>query len=139
MRPKPTIRPAVYFRFFLLESIELGVLILALLVVQQWWAVPNWLFWSIVVGWIIKDVVLFPFVWRAYDQDTSNAAGSMIGEVGFAKSMLDPSGYIQVRGELWKAVRAGDGPPIEEGSRVRIHHRKGLTLYVRSDNREPYD
>jgi membrane-bound ClpP family serine protease len=44
--------------------------------------------------------------------------------------MLDPSGYIQVRGELWKAVRAGDGPPIEAGSLVRIHHREGLTLYV---------
>jgi len=133
---KSTIKPAVYFRYILLESVELGALILALVVVRQWWALPDWLFGSLVIGWILKDIVLFPFVWRAYDQDAPGEAASMIGELGIAKGMLNPSGYIQVRGELWKAVRAGSGPPIEKGCLVRIRRREGLTLYVTPDDKE---
>ena len=135
MHSKPTIRPVVYFRYILLESIELGALILALGVVEQWWAIPGWLFWSLVIGWIIKDVILFPFVWRAYDRDAPSAAGGLIGQLGIAKVRLDPFGYVQVRGELWKAVREGDGGPIEAGSPVRIHRREGLTLYVKPDDK----
>ena len=130
MHAKPAIRPVVYFRYMILEAVELGVLILALVVVERWWAIPDWLFGSLVIGWIIKDVALFPFVWRAYDNDAPSATGSMIGELGIAKDMLDPSGYVQVRGELWKAVRAKDGGPIAAGSLVRVHKREGLTLVV---------
>ena len=133
MRPKGIIKPSVYVRYILLQLIELAVVMLALLVVRQWWAIPDGLFWGLVLGWTIKDAVLFPFVWRAYDQDAPGTADGMIGELGVAKSMLDPSGYIQVRGELWKAVRAGDGPPIAPGGAVCIRYREGLTLYVTSD------
>jgi membrane-bound ClpP family serine protease len=134
MHPKTIIKPAVYVRYISLQLIELAVVILILLVVRQWWMFSDWLFWGLVLGWVIKDAVLFPFVWRAYDQDAPSTAGSMIGERGVAKSMLDPSGYVQVRGELWKAVRAGDGPPIAPGCVVRIRYRKGLTLYVTSND-----
>ncbi len=134
MHPKGIIKPSVYVRYVALQLIELAVVVLALLVVRQWWMMPDGLFWGLVCGWIIKDAVLFPFVWRAYDQDAPGAAGSMIGELGIAKSRLNPSGYVQVRGERWKAVRAGDGPPIEQGSPVRIRSRTGLTLHVTPDD-----
>ena len=133
MHPKGIIKPSVYVRYILLQLIELAVVVLTLLVVRQWWTIPDGLFWGLVLAWMIKDAVLFPFVWRAYDQDAPRAADGMIGERGVAKSMLDSSGYVQVRGELWKAVRAGDGPPIAPGCAVRVLFRKGLVLYVTSD------
>ena len=127
------IKPIIYLRYVLLGVIELLLVILALRVVQRWVVIPDWLFFSLIAGWIAKDVALFPFTWRAYDQNGSHAVEAMAGERGVAKGTLNPSGYVQVRGELWKAERAGEGPPIEAGDHVRIHHREGLVLYVTED------
>lgn len=49
-------------------------------------------------------------------------------ETGTAGEPLDPEGYIQVRGELWKA-RSSDGSPIPAGTRVRILDQQGM-LYI---------
>lgn len=39
----------------------------------------------------------------------------MLDARGIAKEKLDPSGYVQVRGELWKAEVWGGGPPVDAG------------------------
>lgn len=133
-----SIKPAVYLRYGLLCAIELVVVVLLLVVTRQWVGLAPWLFWMIVAGWAVKDLVLFPFVWRAYDPDapgTGRRAG-MVGERGMAKERLDPAGYVQVRGELWKAQRQGGGPPIEAGCRVRVQAREGLTLFVEPEDDE---
>lgn len=129
-----TISPTVYLRYVLLGLLELVVVMLLLVLAQRWLGMPAWLFWGLTAGWIVKDVALFPFVWRAYDQDAPSLAGDMRGGCGTVKKKLDPAGYVQVRGELWRALREGDGPPIEAGRRVRIHRREGLTLYVTPDD-----
>jgi membrane protein implicated in regulation of membrane protease activity len=74
--------------------------------------------------------VLLPMVWRAYDWGASDGTGTLVGERGITKKRLDRTGYIQVRGELWKAERTDDGPPIEAGRLVRIQKMQGLTLFV---------
>lgn len=131
MNPKPKKIPAaVYLRYTLLNLPGLAGFILVLLLVQRWLALPEWLSWVLIAGWIVKDVVLLPVVWRAYDWDASNATGTLVGERGITKRRLDRTGYIQVRGELWKAERTDDGPPIEAGRFVRIHKMQGLTLFV---------
>jgi membrane-bound ClpP family serine protease len=114
----------------LLCLLELVALVLALVVVRWWVAVPIWLIVAICAGWIVKDAVLFPFVWRAYDPDAPGTVGDMVGMSGVAQGRLDPEGYILVRGERWKARREGQGPPIEAGCRVRIERREGLTVFV---------
>jgi hypothetical protein len=91
---------------------------------------PVWLFWTVIAFWIVKDAVLFPFVWRAYDWDRSRRSQSMIAERGVAKEKLAPSGYVQIHGELWRAEKIGEGPPIEEGQPVRVKKMEGLTLFV---------
>jgi len=131
---KPTARAII--RYIALGLVELVVVILVLVVVRHWVAISDALFWGLVAAWLAKDAVLFPFVWRAYDQHAPSAAGAMVGERGIAKGRLDPSGRIQVRGELWQAEREGDGPPIEAGARVRIRRMEGLTLYVRPEDGE---
>jgi membrane protein implicated in regulation of membrane protease activity len=41
---------------------------------------------------------------------------------------------VQVRGELWRAEKLDDGPPIEAGQPVQIIKMEGLTLFVEQRN-----
>jgi membrane protein implicated in regulation of membrane protease activity len=121
---------SVFLRYLLMNVPGLIGFVLVLIIVRHWVAFPGWLFWVLIGCWIAKDVVLFPFVWRAYEPNESAIGESLIGKVGIVKKRLDPFGYIQVRGELWRAECQGKGPPIEEGCAVRIRKMEGLTLYV---------
>jgi membrane protein implicated in regulation of membrane protease activity len=128
---KPRKIPApIYLRYVLLNIPELAAVVLILIIIQHWVVLQTWLFWSIIGLWICKDALLFPFVWRAYDWNRSEQSGSMIGALGLAKQRLAPSGYVRIRGELWRAERIGEGPPIEAGQTVRVEKMKGLTVFV---------
>jgi membrane protein implicated in regulation of membrane protease activity len=79
---------------------------------------------------VVKDVLLFPFVWRSYDQDRHTDANTMIGLRGIVKDRLAPSGYIEVHGELWRAEVMEGAPFVESGGDVRVKGIRGLTLIV---------
>jgi membrane-bound ClpP family serine protease len=114
----------------LLNIPELAAVVLILVIIEHWVALTAWLFWSIIGFWIVKDALLFPFIWRAYDWNRSEQSGSLIGVQGIAKQRLIPSGYVQIHGELWRAKRFGEGPPIEAGQTVRVEKMEGLTVFV---------
>ncbi len=120
----------IYLRYILLNIPGLAAVILILIIIRHWVVLPVWLFWSIIAFWIIKDAVLFPVVWRAYDWEQSARSRSMIGERAVVKERLAPSGYVQVRGELWRAEKVGPEEPIEVGQPVQIVKMEGLTLFV---------
>ena len=120
----------IYLRYLLLNIPGLAAVILILIIIQYWVVLPVWLFWCVIGFWIIKDAVLFPFVWHAYDWERPGLNRSMIGERGIAKERLAPGGYVQIHGELWKAEKIGDGSPIEMGQSVTIIKMEGLTLFV---------
>jgi len=120
----------IYLRYLLLNIPGLAAVILILIIIQYWVVLPVWLFWCVIGFWIIKDAVLFPFVWHAYDWERPGLNRSMIGERGIAKERLAPAGYVQIHGELWKAEKIGDGSPIEMGQPVTIIKMEGLTLFV---------
>ena len=124
----------IYLRYILMNIPGLTAVILILIIIQHWVVLPVWLFWSIIGFWVVKDVVLFPFVWRAYDWERSGRSRSMIGERGIAKERLAPKGYVQVRGELWRAEIIEGASAIEMGQPVKIVKMDGLTLFV-----EPLD
>ena len=124
----------IYIRYILLNIPELAAVILILMIIQHWVVLPVWLFLSIIGFWIVKDAVLFLFVWRAYDWERPGRSRSMIGEHGTAKEQLAPAGYVQVHGELWRAVKTDDGPSIEMGQAVKIVKMDGLTLFVEPVN-----
>jgi len=96
--------------------------------------IPAWFVWGLVALWVVKDLILFPFVWRAYDTDREGAANSMVGARGIAKDRLAPSGHISVRGELWQAEVMEGGPPIDRGQGVRVRGISGLKLLVQPDD-----
>jgi membrane-bound serine protease (ClpP class) len=51
----------------------------------------------------------------------------MAGEIGEARDDFEHEGYIQLRGEIWKAVSA---TPVRRGQRVRVKEMQGLLLYI---------
>ncbi len=120
----------ILLRYWLLQLPALALLVLILVYVQRWVDLPAWVFWGSLIIWVGKDAVLYPFVWRAYDWDRSKDSDSMVGAKGIAKERLAPSGYVQVRGELWKAELAEGFQSVEEGEPVLVREIRGLTLIV---------
>jgi membrane protein implicated in regulation of membrane protease activity len=122
----------VVMRYALFQIPGLVLLILILTLVRRWVDFPLWFFWGSVFIWIVKDAVLFPFVWRAYDWSRSRGVHSLVGTEGIVEERLAPSGYIRVHGELWQAEMIREGPPIEKGEVVRIQGNRGFVLLVQS-------
>lgn len=120
----------ILLRYWLLQLPALALLVLILMFAQRWVDLPAWIFWGSLAIWVVKDAVLYPFVWRAYDWERSEDSSSMVGAKGIAKELLAPLGYVQVRGELWKAELAGGYEPVEEGEPVLVQKIRGLTLIV---------
>ena len=107
--------------------------VLILLIAREWITIPFWLFCSIIGVVIVKDIVMFPFVWRAYDTGRPGISRSMTGARGIAVERLAPTGFIDVQGELWKAECIGKEPLVEKGEIVIVKKRKGLKLFVELD------
>ena len=116
-------------KYALIQLPAIAVLVLILVLVRGWIILPAWLIWGLVGIWVAKDVILYPFVWRAYEWGSEKGIGSMAGLHGIARDRLNPSGYVFVRGELWKA-RVVEGGPIEKDEKVLVKGSKGLTLLV---------
>lgn len=126
-------------KYTLLQLPVIVLLTIALFVIRQWVDLPLWLVIGIIALWAVKDIALFPVVWRAYEQGRPGDATSMIGRRGTATEKLAPSGYVRIGGELWRAeVMKGD-KSIEKGKRVLVMGIEGLTLLVRPENRKGID
>jgi membrane-bound ClpP family serine protease len=123
----------VYFRYGLLAISGTAVLVLILIVVQFWLPVPLWLRVTLILLWILKEIFLFPLVWRAYDSGATELTRPMVGLKGVTKERLAPTGYILIQGELWKAEKMNNEPPIEKDRRVRVEKIDGLKLFVVTD------
>ena len=120
----------VYIRYGLLTIPGTVVLILVLIIVQNWVPIPFWLRITLIVLWIAKEVILFPFIWRAYDHAQPEVFHPMIGLRGITKERLAPTGYILVQGERWKAEKIPGEHPIEKNKWVRVKKIEGLKLFV---------
>ncbi len=54
---------------------------------------------------------------------------AMIGAKAIARTPLNPTGQVEIRGELWQASLRGP-TPLSAGSVVRVRNVEGLTLIV---------
>lgn len=121
----------ILLRYWLLQLPALALLVLILIFAQRWVDLPAWIFWGALVIWVVKDAVLYPFLWRAYDWDHVSDSNPMLGARGTAKERLTPLGYVKVRGELWQAELMEGSRPVEEGEPILVEQIRGLTLIVR--------
>jgi membrane protein implicated in regulation of membrane protease activity len=118
-------------RYALLELPGNVLLVLVILAVDRWWIpVPFWAAAGLVGLWLLKDIALFPFLWRAYDWDATDDPTSMIGRRGEVAQRLSPEGFVRVRGELWKAQTLDGRGVVEVGRRITVRRVEGLKLYV---------
>lgn len=67
------------------------------------------------------------FVMRSRRRPVETGAEQLLREIAVAEESFDRTGFVRVRGELWKAVSA---TPIQAGQRLRIVKIDGLTLEV---------
>ena len=123
----------VVLRYALLQVPLTALVIVVLIWVRKWVDLPIWFICGLVAFLVIKDIVLFPFVWRAYDPDSPALTNTMEGARGIAINDLHPSGYVEIGAERWQAEVIEGSPPIRRGQRVRVHGIRGLTLLVQPD------
>ena len=126
LRQKISLR--IIFRYSLIQIPGIVTLLGMLFLVRQWVDLPGWTLWLILSIWVLKDIILFFFTWRAYDREHRE---SIIGKHGIVLDRLDPEGYILVHGEQWRAEVKDEDQPIEKGQKVLIYDRKGLKLLVK--------
>lgn len=111
------------------------------------WQLPSWLLLALVLVWVVvamrvegwiaatifflfvvKDVLLFPAMRAAFRHPRFGPRP--IGKRAEAIEPLEPSGYVRVDGELWKAEALGPGMRIPAGSTVVVRDARGLILLV---------
>ena len=121
----------ILVRYSLLQLPAIILLIFALQFIQKSKQNNHWVFWIILLLWVVKDIALYPFVWRAYDANNNKKLQSLLGITGIVVKSLNPSGWIQVQGELWQAEANKKGLIIDRGETVIIEKVIGLKLFVR--------
>ncbi len=77
-----------------------------------------------VFGFSAIFIFLVYLVVRAHSRRSVTGREGMVGEVGTARTDLDPSGKVFVHGEIWEAEADG---PIKKGEKVRVVEVVGTT------------
>jgi membrane-bound serine protease (ClpP class) len=121
----------IVLRYARYQIPDVAIFALILFILHQWVGLSLWLFIGLVTLWMVKYLVVFSFVWRAYDKPRPGDVTSLIGTQGVAEERLDPSGYVRVHGELWRAEVIGKTMAIEKGQTVLIEKADGLTILVK--------
>ena len=120
----------VYIRYFLFQLPGTVILISIMLLLQYYIGFDWFIFWIILIAWVMKDIIMFPFIWRSYDAGNNSSTLDMKGKVADVTRKLDPEGYVRIGGELWRA-RLMEDSVAEAGNKVKIEERDGLLLRVR--------
>lgn len=117
-------------------ALQVPAAVLAGLVLWLLWRygiLPTWLGWCLLVLWILKDVVLFFYVWPAYEPSGEEGPLSPVGQEGVVEQEMEKGRMrVRVRGETWRAMpdkRGGNS--FKAGQAVRVVDRSGLVLIVR--------
>jgi membrane protein implicated in regulation of membrane protease activity len=101
---------------------------------SHWQWIPKWLALICFVGWLLKDLLLYPFFRRAYEPGVTGSA-RLVGARGVAEGDLAPNGYIRVRGELWRAVVSPADGVVRSGAEVEIVSAERMEVFVRAIDR----
>ncbi len=118
-----------YYLFQIPGWILAGALVAVL---HAWLALPAWAALAVLGVVVLKDVIFYPVLRKAYQLEASGAA-RLVGLRGVARDSLDPNGYVYVNGELWRAKTAAGAAAIPAGAEVRVVQGHRMTLTVARD------
>jgi len=125
----------VYLRYCLYQLPGCVVTAAVLAAAVAWAGLDALLAWGLFAVWVLKELLLYPFVKKAYGGAPSRLVGAdlLIGARAVCEETLCPGGYVRVRGERWRAeVLDPEVGSIPEGSTVFVRSVQGLTLLVQS-------
>ena len=123
----------VFKRYLLIQIPGWVLAVITLSGLHLWAGLPERVAVGLFAAYVVKDFVLYPFLRRAYETGAKTGVEQLTGETGMATQLLDPEGYVRVRGELWHAETVPGAQPIPEGSRVKVQSARGMTLIVTTD------
>lgn len=83
----------------------------------------------ILAAWILKDIVLFPFVWRSYDSGSTR--DPIVGREGAVLQGLNPEGTVKIGMETWTAEAEDSCEIIPPGAEVTVTGKNGHILTVK--------
>jgi membrane-bound ClpP family serine protease len=117
-------------RYGLFQIPDLILLGLGLVAAVRWWELSVAAAYVLFGLWIVKDIVMFPVLRKAYETGGTSMADRLDGALGVVTQSLDPTGYVNVASELWSAEAPAESAAIPVGATVRIVEIRGLTLLV---------
>jgi membrane protein implicated in regulation of membrane protease activity len=85
---------------------------------------------TLLVVWVAKDLILYPWLKDALSGDAGSEADKLLGRTGIVETALEPVGIVRLGAELWRAEASPRGTPIGTGRQVRVTALRGLTLIV---------
>ncbi len=88
---------------------------------------------TIVVALAYHRYALIPILERTRQQPLLDAESQLVGSRGRVVKALDPTGTVNVRGELWTAT---SDYPLEPGDDVIVVDREGLNILVEGVKRK---
>ncbi len=118
-----------FHRYLLLQVPGWALAVVVLYLVHRWLGLPLWAAGLLLAADVVKDLVLYPWLRRAYEDEYVPPAARLAGETAEVVEDLAPEGYVRVRGELWRA-RCGGGEPVASGGRVQVTGAQGTVLIV---------
>ncbi len=128
---------SILFKYTLYQVPDTALAFVVLWALVEWAGVPPWLAGGLACLWILKDILMFPVLWHSFAGTDSAHLHSLVGAEGVVTETCDPHGYVQVRGETWKAEPAEPGRPIQKGTRIVVAGGRGLTLQITPRDRRP--
>ncbi len=126
-------------RYCLLQLPGLTLMLVLLWVLHSWTHWPKTILWTIGILWIIKDIIMFPFVWKSFADNQSGYSYNPIGQSARAIGPLSPRGRVKVNGIIWPAELLDAGTSVQAGSLLRVMDMQGLTLKVQPQEAPPVD
>jgi membrane protein implicated in regulation of membrane protease activity len=103
-----------------------------LLGLSHWKLLPPWLGIVCFLAWVLKDLMLYPLLHRAYQTNVKTGLQALVGARGFAHDDLSPKGFVRVQGELWNARALPADQMIVAGTEVEIVSAERMMVFVRT-------
>ncbi len=114
-------------RYVLFQIPELIITLLVLIIIRHFFDFPFWIMLLIILASILKDIIMFPFVWKSYLVPDKEDQANIKGQVCIATEDFEEKGMVRVNGELWKAISL---KPVKKNDRLLIKKINGLALFV---------
>ncbi|TVP90513.1 MAG: hypothetical protein EA347_02995 [Thioalkalivibrio sp.] len=130
LRPRIQVKPLAFYA--LLQIPGLALVLLVVLALLRWGWIDTTAAAVVMVLWLAKDAVLYPFYRHALAPESAVSPGveGQMGRIGHCRTEVNGRGMVEVQGERWLA-RSADGSRIAPGLRVEVVGHDGMVLQVR--------